>query len=582
MSTYRVATLNAQARFEGDGDAAVEAIARRVLASQPAAPAGAPAQSVSLMQVDVTLPPYNADPTGARDSRKAIQDAIDAVAARGGGTVYLPAGTYRVEDPYIELKGFVLVRGAGMNSTQIIAQPRKPVTGEAAQDMVGVFHTGSWLTRKKDASMLRFGVTDLMIRSHRSGVQIQAPLDGVYGVLFNTDLGKDPADPDCVATLNFVEVWGMEVGIAIIGNDDQAMKCFGLKVRHSKKAGLIVGKPPGHPEGDAGAADNKFFGADIGGSNQGGGDHAGIEIYTSQTKFTNSTSWYTHSNTTVEKLYCLEGGKSDMEMGGPKNPNREAQKNGAGWYIAATKCTFTGCEAQENGGHGFILRYGDSALVGCRGESSSYAPTQANATAKNKAADFYVCDAGAGHTIITSCTAALVRPSEGGARWGFYVEGWVNNLDIAHCTTVGIPNPPGAEHPVRLWRELGDNVYVQVDKFTKSTRPKERDKADPVKSYPIVPVEGVTSEEGRSYIAIDPNTGYGFVRLEMTSTMDFADGAVIANLPAEAPAPQFTVNGLASKGSVWIPQDTREVKHYGAATTGAKIQVTVPAFFKVS
>lgn len=346
MSPYRIATLNAQSRFEGDGDAAVEAVARRVLASQPAASAGAPAQSVSLMQVDVTLPPYNADPTGARDSRKAIQDAIDAVASRGGGTVYLPAGTYRVEDPYIELKGFVLVRGAGMNATQIIAQPRKPVTGEAAQDKVGVFHTGSWLKRKKDASMLRFGVTDLMIRSHRSGLQIQAPLDGVYGVLFNTDLGKDPADPDCVSTLNFVEVWGMEVGIAVIGNDDQAMKCFGLKVRHSKKAGLIVGKPPGHPEGDAGAADNKFFGADIGGSNQGGGDHAGIEIYTSQTKFTNSTSWYTHSNTTVEKLYCLEGGKSDMEMGGPKNPNREAQKNGAGWYIAATKCTFTGCEAQ--------------------------------------------------------------------------------------------------------------------------------------------------------------------------------------------------------------------------------------------
>ena len=68
----------------------------------------------------------------------------------------------------------------------------------------------------------------------------------------------------------------------------------------------------------------------------------------------------------------------------------------------------------------------------------------------------------------------------------------------------------------------------------------------------------------------------------MTSTKDFADGAVIANLPAESPAPQFTVNGLASKGSVWIPQDTREVKHYGAATTGAKIQVTVPAFFKGS
>ncbi|MBO5898519.1 MAG: hypothetical protein J6R04_05870 [Clostridia bacterium] len=40
--------------------------------------------------------PYAADPTGKTDSTKAIQQALDDLYARGGGTVFLPAGTYLV------------------------------------------------------------------------------------------------------------------------------------------------------------------------------------------------------------------------------------------------------------------------------------------------------------------------------------------------------------------------------------------------------------------------------------------------------------------------------------------------------
>src|SRR5690606_1613073 len=39
---------------------------------------------------------YGADPTGAVDSTVAIQNAINAAAAAGGGIVWLPAGTYRI------------------------------------------------------------------------------------------------------------------------------------------------------------------------------------------------------------------------------------------------------------------------------------------------------------------------------------------------------------------------------------------------------------------------------------------------------------------------------------------------------
>lgn len=54
--------------------------------------------------------PYNADRNGSADASAAIQQALDAAAAAGGGTVYLPAGIYRVDSPIdvptgVELRG---------------------------------------------------------------------------------------------------------------------------------------------------------------------------------------------------------------------------------------------------------------------------------------------------------------------------------------------------------------------------------------------------------------------------------------------------------------------------------------------
>ena len=46
--------------------------------------------------INVTLPPYNADNTGATDVTTVLQQAIDDAGAAGGGVVYLPAGTYQV------------------------------------------------------------------------------------------------------------------------------------------------------------------------------------------------------------------------------------------------------------------------------------------------------------------------------------------------------------------------------------------------------------------------------------------------------------------------------------------------------
>lgn len=61
---------------------------------------------------------YGADPTGATDSTAAIQEAIDACAAAGGGEVYLPAGTYLVSAS-IALASKVSLRGGGADATTI-------------------------------------------------------------------------------------------------------------------------------------------------------------------------------------------------------------------------------------------------------------------------------------------------------------------------------------------------------------------------------------------------------------------------------------------------------------------------------
>ncbi|KRE46816.1 glycosyl hydrolase family 28-related protein [Paenibacillus sp. Soil724D2] len=68
---------------------------------------------------------YGADSSGANDSTNAIQNAIDAAGAAGGGIVYLPAGTYRVKPQGTATsalwinKDNVVLRGSGKTSTFI-------------------------------------------------------------------------------------------------------------------------------------------------------------------------------------------------------------------------------------------------------------------------------------------------------------------------------------------------------------------------------------------------------------------------------------------------------------------------------
>ena len=544
------------------------------------------AQPKSARSVNVLDAPYRADPTGTQDSTKAIQDAVDAVAALGGGAVFIPGGVYKVSYPFIQLKGFVQVYGEG-TATQIVATTDKTIVKKT-----GVFHTGTYEERLQDPTCLRFGVSNLMIRSRKSGIQHQQWIPNLCGICFNTDLGKDPADPDAVPTLNFIEIWGMEIGAAIIGIDDQAMKVFSLKTRHCGQSGLLVGKPVGHPEGTGGAADNKFFGADIGGSNQSKSGYAGIEVWTSQTKFSLSTSWYTHRAAPFADLYALPTGSTagqDVAAGAPSTANRRNQKDGAGWYIRATKCAFVECEAQENGGHGFIVAYGDNVLSECRAESSSYKGTVTAPAKINEASDFYVLNEGTDGTVLNACTSRSARKADGGARWSYYVETWFKGLAIVNCVSRDVATPSGwTGVPVRTRSPQGDDVFIQVNNYMSTTRPGQGPVQTGSKTWNLTHATTKTTSNGaeRCYVQVDNLTGFGLIHMDFTYRGNFANDEKLFTWPADAPAPAGLIETQlipGQAGQIYATVGDRSVKSWDIPLQeGRHVIVNLVGFFTKS
>lgn len=534
----------------------------------------------SARSVNVLQEPYNADPTGQIDSTDAVQRAILDVHNLGGGAVFIPAGVYLVSFPFIELKGMVFVYGEG-SGTQIVA-----TTSKAINQKTGVFRTGTWNNRAQDPGLLRFGVNNLWIKARRAGYQHQNFISNLCGVLFNTDLGSGPADPDAVPSCNFLEIWGMETGAAFLGTDDQAMKIFSLKVRNAGQAGLVVGKPDGHPEGTGGAADNKFYGADIGGSNSSLDGYAGVEIYTSQTKFVGSTSWYTKGNSTFAQLYAQPSGSRgvDVTAGSPQLVNRAGQKGGAGWFIKATKCTFSACEAQENGGHGWIVAYGDNLLDGCRGESSSYGDTAKGEAGANSAADFYICNTGAEGTVLLGCTSRSARKGSGGARWSFYVESWFRGLTIQGCVSMDVSVPAeasGLSVPVRVKDPQGTGVYIQVGPYRVTSyiyEPKVTDLI--IKDKDGVQPYGDSVGE-RNYLMYNPLYCNGQIHIEALLKKPFVDGGILFTLPESAPAPIRTVKSIVDGMSIYVNAGSRDVLVWGMGNReNVKVITDLGGFFR--
>lgn len=122
---------------------------------------------------NVKDPAYGAKGDGTTVDTTAIQNAINAVATAGGGTVYLPAGTYVCSGLYLASK--VTLAGAGMGATVMIMDPAT-VPG-----------TGSWVVRVANgstASASYVTVRDLTIDGNKA--VFTNPTAKMYGYYLGT------------------------------------------------------------------------------------------------------------------------------------------------------------------------------------------------------------------------------------------------------------------------------------------------------------------------------------------------------------------------------------------------------------
>lgn len=93
---------------------------------------------------------YGAAGDSLTDDRGALQQAIDAAGESGGGIVYLPPGSYRIDDT-VQIREHVIVRGAGRNATTVFFGG---APGEKKRNL--------WLISARDVN--HTGIEDLTVR----------------------------------------------------------------------------------------------------------------------------------------------------------------------------------------------------------------------------------------------------------------------------------------------------------------------------------------------------------------------------------------------------------------------------------
>ena len=394
----------------------------------------------------VSVVDAGADPTGVTDSTAIINAAIHAAHTAGGGTVYLPAGHYKVSEPFIELLGGVHLQGAGRESTVIFAD-----TGAGSSSKTAIIHAGSWNAPRIGRDNLLMGVSDLWIKSshprpsHVSSATPRPGQDGMHpnigGVLLNTELGDNPPEPDGAHRIENVLIWDVSFGVAVLGLDDQGCQLRNVRVRRTLGPGVVIGKSPEHlavvaaGRREIGAADNILDAVDVSGANIAGGTNAGFEIYATNTTLTSCKSWYNRRS-----IHGIDGKPAGIW---DTANNHKFTAAGAGFFIRGGRNMLASCTAQENGGHGVVIVGHSSQITGCRSASSSWHDCVSNEAKPTEAADYFI--ANWAHHLILSNNIAQAEYKGRGARTGFAIEKWSHDIQGRSNLTVDIPTPHTAK-----------------------------------------------------------------------------------------------------------------------------------------
>lgn len=113
------------------------------------------ADAAGLPQYIVTASPFGAAGDGSTDDTSAIQAALDAAEANGGGSVYFPPGQYITRK--LSLASHVHMRGAGVGATRL--------TLKSGQN-TDLIQTKAYAT---PTEQVKFGIYDMTVDGNRTG-----------------------------------------------------------------------------------------------------------------------------------------------------------------------------------------------------------------------------------------------------------------------------------------------------------------------------------------------------------------------------------------------------------------------------
>lgn len=314
-----------------------------------------------------------------------INKLIDRLAGDGGGAIIFPPGIYNVDSDGIQLKNQVSIMGLG-EATQF-----RPV-GEW-KELAGVFRIGSHSSPSSDP-VYRTGIHNLSIKTGEDSMAHTDATPNTVGILFNTSNGDKPADPDAAHRISGITLWDLDMGIILKGKDDQGCTVSDIRGRRFLRTALQVGEI-----GAEGGADNQFSMIDFSSANLARLDCATIEIYTSNCSFSQVKSWYSKRTMSFD----------------------EAVKAGSGYYVKGTRNTFSQCDAQDNGGHGFVLEYPNNTLMNCISDSNGYAENVSGKANPSEAHGFHILS-GAHGTQLIGCQSFNRTKDNPGQKIGFWVD----------------------------------------------------------------------------------------------------------------------------------------------------------------
>lgn len=329
--------------------------------------------------IDATKPPHSADPSGAGDSTQAIQSALDAAAAAGGGIVFLPAGTYRIAPPKdkpvaLRIEGDnIVLRGAGPDKTFLFLD--EPVMREKIGIEVKSREPSWWYAEGK------WVVMSLLSRDLPGGstvIPVENPALFAAGdpVVVRNDLTES-----FIASLGMTGKWtqanmknrSLLFSRRIVAVDSGAgTVTIDIPTRYDLKKGdnARVSKPGGHMITEAGLEDFSFGMRQHPGTGLEDDDYnkpgtIGYDVHQSHAiVFTSAENcWMRRVNS-----FCPKGNAPDVHV------LSNAVKFEKSRLVTAEDCDWKNTQYKGGGGNGYLytLHGNDCLIRNCRADNGRH------------------------------------------------------------------------------------------------------------------------------------------------------------------------------------------------------------------